>query len=100
MTRTRGLSLDVLDRLTDVAGGHEPLALAAAGHWETPDEVGQPSERRRLALGILVPEIPDPKIWRDQLTNMLHDFHGVLLRRVAIRRVSWRRRRTRRRSTC
>ncbi|MGB0098113.1 MAG: hypothetical protein WBP81_36950 [Solirubrobacteraceae bacterium] len=69
----------MLDRLTDVAGGHEPLALAAAGHWETPDEVGQPSERRRLALGILVPEIPDPKIWRDQLTNMLHDFHGVLV---------------------
>jgi AcrR family transcriptional regulator len=22
---------------------------------------------------------PDPKIWRDQLTNLLHDFHGVLV---------------------
>ena len=45
---------DVLDHLLVVVGGQERLALAAVGHRQPADEVGQPDVRRALLLRVLV----------------------------------------------
>ena len=45
---------DVLDHLGVVVGGQEGLALAAVGHRQPADEVGQPDVGRALLLGVLV----------------------------------------------
>ena len=47
----------MLDHLRVVVGGQERLALAALGHRQVADEVGQPGERGALQLGVLVQEV-------------------------------------------
>jgi hypothetical protein len=44
----------VLDHLGDVVGGEERLALAALGHRQVADEVGEPRERSAFARRVLV----------------------------------------------
>ena len=50
---------DVLDHLGVVVGGEESLALAAVGHRQHADEVGEPDVRRGLQLRVLVQEVVD-----------------------------------------
>ena len=47
----------VLDHLGVVVGRQVGLALAAVGHRQPADEVGQPGERRALAARVLVQEV-------------------------------------------
>ena len=50
-SRTRGIARDVLDHLGVVVGGQERLALAAVGHRQPADEVGQPDVGGRFCSG-------------------------------------------------
>ena len=57
---------DVLDHLGVVVGGQEGLVLAAVGHREEPDEVGEPHVLAPFQLGVLVPEVVDvPRLVAD-----------------------------------
>ena len=58
-SRSRGWRGDVLDHLGVVVGGEERLALAALGHRQHADEVGQPDVGRGLEPGVLVQEVVD-----------------------------------------
>ena len=69
-SRTRK-ACDLFDHLGVVVGGQRRFALAAFGHRQPADEVGQEAERRRLELGVLVQvvvELPglvaDPEVVR------------------------------------
>jgi hypothetical protein len=60
---------DVLDHLGVVVGGQERLVVAAVGHRQPPDEVGEPAVGRPLLLGVLVQVVvelpglvPDPEV--------------------------------------
>ena len=53
-SRTRGIARDVLDHLGVVVGRQERLALAAVGHRQPADEVGEPGVRGPLELRVLV----------------------------------------------
>ena len=60
---------DVLDHLGVVVGGQEALVLAAVGHRQAADEVGQPHVGGPLLLGVLVQVVvelprlvPDPEV--------------------------------------
>ena len=53
-SRTPREARDVLDHLGVVVGGQERLALAAVGHRQPADEVGQPDVGGPLLLGVLV----------------------------------------------
>ena len=48
---------DLLDHLGVVVGGQRGLAVAAVGHRQPADEVGQPDVRRALEFGVLVQEV-------------------------------------------
>ena len=57
---------NVLDHLGVVVGGQEGLVLAAVGHGEEADEVGEPDVLAPLQLGVLVPEVVDvPRLVAD-----------------------------------
>ena len=57
---------DVLDHLGVVVGGQERLGLAAVGHRQPADEVGQPAVRGALELGILMQEVVElPRLVAD-----------------------------------
>ncbi len=53
------VALDVLEHLGVVVGGQVRLGVASRRHRKEADEVGQPGERRRLQLGVLVQEVVD-----------------------------------------
>ena len=58
-SRSRGLRATCSTICALVVGGEERLALAALGHRQHADEVGQPHVRRRLQLRVLVQEVVD-----------------------------------------
>ena len=71
-----GVAGDVLDHLGVVIGGQERLVLAAVGHRQVADEVGQPHVVAPLELGVLVPEVIDvPRFVPDDevVQPLLHD---------------------------
>jgi hypothetical protein len=64
-----GVAGDMLDHLRVVVGGQERLVLAAVGHGQPADEVGQPDVGGPLLLGVLVQVVvqlpglvPDPEV--------------------------------------
>ena len=68
----------VLEHLGVVVGGEGRLALAAFGHRQPADEVGQPNERGGLALGVLVQEVVDfPRLVADPEVVLLLAHHVV-----------------------
>ena len=57
---------DVLDHLGVVVGGEVRLVVAAVGHGDEADEVGQPDVGSPLQLRVLVPEVVDvPRLVAD-----------------------------------
>ena len=66
---------DVLDHLGVVVGGEERLVLAAVGHRQPADEVGEPAVRGPLLLGVLVQVVVElPRLVADpQVVVLLAD---------------------------
>src|SRR5438105_690382 len=50
---------DVLDQLGVVVGGQERFAVAAVGHWDPANEIGEPAVGGGLEFGVLVEEMVD-----------------------------------------
>ena len=53
------VAVDVLDHLGVVVGGQEGLPLAAVGHRQVADEVGEPHVLAPFELRVLVPVVVD-----------------------------------------
>ena len=74
------VACDVLDHLGVVVGRQERLVLAAVGHRQPADEVGQPHVGRGLQLGVLVQVVvelprlvPDPEVVRVVADDVVED---------------------------